>query len=88
MKIRVKVIPQAKSENVQQVKDREGNLALKIKTFSPAQDGHANDSIIKLIAKHFNIKAADVTIVSGENTRNKIVEVQLPIQEPANQPAV
>ncbi len=81
MKIRVKVIPQARSEQVYEVQDREGNLALKIKTLSPAQDGRANDAIIALIAGHFKIKPSAVSIISGENTRNKIVEVELPVKE-------
>lgn len=37
--------------------------------------GEANIAIIKKIAKHFGIAKSNVRIVSGEKSRDKIVEI-------------
>ncbi len=37
--------------------------------------GEANAEIIKKIAKHFGISKSNVTIVAGEKSRNKVVQV-------------
>lgn len=39
------------------------------------QKGEANAEIIKKIAKHFQVSRSDVKLVSGEKSRNKIVQI-------------
>lgn len=40
-----------------------------------AVDGQANEGVIELIAKHFNVKSSAVSIVSGFTSRRKIIEI-------------
>ncbi len=67
--INVKVIPQAKKENV----FAEGDC-LKVHVKSPAVEGRANEAMLKLLADFFKVKKSKVRIVRGERAREKVVE--------------
>lgn len=76
MKLKIKVIPGAKKEVIIEEKDESGNLLLKIKTQKPPQDGKANESIISMLADHFKVKKNAIRIISGETSRNKVIEIE------------
>ena len=48
---------------------------VKIKIAAPAMDGKANAEWIKYLAKTLGISKSGVRILSGESSRDKIVEV-------------
>ena len=48
---------------------------IEIGIMSKPVKGEANSEIIKKIAKHFDIPKSSVKIVSGQKSRNKIVEI-------------
>ncbi|MGI0101554.1 MAG: DUF167 domain-containing protein [Nitrosotalea sp.] len=48
---------------------------IEIGVMSKSQRGKANSEIIKKIAKHFGVSRSNVRLVSGEKSRNKIIEV-------------
>ncbi|MGI0087777.1 MAG: DUF167 domain-containing protein [Nitrosotalea sp.] len=48
---------------------------IEIGVTSKPQRGKANSEIIKKIAKHFGVSRSNVRLVSGEKSRNKIIEV-------------
>lgn len=69
-KINVRVLPRSsRSEVVGQMAD--GTLKVKL-TVAPV-DGKANETLITLLAEHFDIKKSQVSIASGERSRNKVV---------------
>ena len=70
MKIRVKVIPNAKVERV--IKEGDGFL---VRVKEPAKEGKANRAVIKLLAEHFGVSQRQVIISSGFGSRNKVIEV-------------
>ena len=74
MKIKIKVIPQASKDEV--LGDIATDEQIKIKTTKPAQDGEANEAVIKILAKHLQVKKSAITILSGHSARLKIVEVE------------
>ena len=49
--------------------------ALKIKVAAPAIDGKANEELVRFIAKKLGLPRCGVRIVSGQTSRDKIVEV-------------
>ncbi len=49
--------------------------ALKVKLTSPPVEGRANKELIEVLAKEFGINKRDVEIISGKNSRNKIVRL-------------
>jgi uncharacterized protein (TIGR00251 family) len=70
VKIRVKVAPGSKTEEVV----KEGNLfAVRVK--EPAKEGKANRAVIKVLAQHFKVTQNSVRISSGLRGKNKIVEI-------------
>lgn len=70
MKFSVKVKTGARDDEV--VKNGNGLL---IKTKELPVEGRANKAIIKLISVHFGVPQSSVRIVSGLNSKNKIIEV-------------
>jgi len=49
--------------------------ALKVKLTSPPVEGKANMELIEVLAREFGIKKKDVQIVSGHNSKNKVVKL-------------
>ncbi|HEC87117.1 MAG TPA: DUF167 domain-containing protein, partial [Thermoplasmatales archaeon] len=43
----------------------------------PAKDGKANRALIETLADFFNVKKRDIKIVSGEKSREKIVQIEI-----------
>ena len=72
MKIQVKVIAKAKENKVIEVSDNK----FKVKTTKPAVNNQANEAVIKLIAKYFQVKKSQVSIIQGQFFQNKIVEIE------------
>jgi len=67
----VRVQPRAKRNTV--VGELEG--ALKIALTAPPVDGRANEACIEFLAGLFDIPRSSVTIISGHNSRNKVLRV-------------
>ncbi|HEX76635.1 MAG TPA: DUF167 domain-containing protein [Dehalococcoidia bacterium] len=70
MKIRVKVTPNSKVEEL----IREGDDFL-VRVKEPPTDGKANKAVIRLLAEHFRISQDSVRILSGFRSRNKVIQV-------------
>lgn len=49
--------------------------ALVIAVTAPAIEGKANEAVRKALAKAFGVRKQDVTIVTGERGRDKVVDV-------------
>jgi len=74
MRIKVKVIPKASKAQVIVISAEE----LKVKVKSPPDKGKANRELIELLADHYGVAKACVSIIRGETSRNKIVEIISP----------
>jgi uncharacterized protein (TIGR00251 family) len=70
MKIKVKVKPNSKTEEL----SREGDSFV-VKVKEPPKEGKANRAVIKLLAEHFGVPQSQVRILSGFRSRNKVIEV-------------
>lgn len=70
MKIRVKVKPNSRTEEVIQEGD---DLTVRVK--EPPKEGKANEAVIKLLAEHFGVPKSQVRILSGFKSKNKVVEI-------------
>ncbi len=77
MKISVKVIPNAKqNEVVDDAFDLLGARILKVKVNQPPEDGKANKAVVELLAEYFKVRKNAVSIIAGETSRNKIIEIK------------
>lgn len=71
MRIAVKVIPGASKDQI--IKIDESNF--KIKTTKPPEDGKANEAVIEILAKHFDVKKNQIEIISGKTSQKKIIQI-------------
>ncbi len=70
MRISVKVQPRASREEIQEISD-----GLKVYLKESATDGKANEALRRVLGKHFNVAKSFVTIIRGEQSRNKVIEI-------------
>lgn len=70
--ISVKVKPNSKKQAIQEETD--GSLTVYLK--SPPVDGKANQELIEILAKKFDLRKSQVTIKVGLSSRNKVIELE------------
>jgi len=71
MKIFVKVKPEAKEEKVEKIND----INFRVSVMQPSEKGRADLSVIRVLADYFGISQSKIQIISGSNSRFKIVEI-------------
>ncbi len=71
MRIRVAVVPNAKTPEILKV----GEGEYRVRVNARATEGRANERLIELLAGHFGIPKSRVRIIRGVRGRNKVVEV-------------
>lgn len=71
MQIKIRVIPKAKQNKIVKEKDR-----YKIWVTTAPVDNKANKAVIKILADFLEIKKAQVEIISGFKSRDKVVEIK------------
>jgi len=77
MKLHLHVIPWAKVPSFEIADiDLYGNQRHKLKITAKPIDGAANKAVIEFLSSHYNIKKSEITIVSGQTSRNKVVEIK------------
>ena len=69
--IRVRVKPNARMCAVEQL--AEGTYVARVK--APPVDGKANEALVTLLAEHFAVRKAQVSIKSGASGRMKLVQI-------------
>lgn len=70
-KIRVKVKPNSKTQEIQ---IGEGGV-LTVRLKSPPIDGKANAELVSLLANYFGVSKSQITIKSGINSPNKLITI-------------
>lgn len=70
MQIKTRVITNAKKNEV--VKEES---QIKVYLTAPPIDGRANKALIEILAEYFKVKKNQITIIRGEKSRDKIIEV-------------
>lgn len=71
MRVRVRVTPRAKRRSVEAAQDG----TLRVRVTEPAEGGRANAAAIELLAEHFKVPRHAVSILRGEKSRQKLVEI-------------
>ena len=70
--LQIKVKPNARESLLELQAD--GTWLARVK--APPVDGKANAAVIELIAEHFGVRKAQVTIKSGASGRLKLVQIE------------
>ncbi len=71
MYLTIKVTPKAKLNKIIQL----DNHTYQIYTTAPPDKGKANQAVIKLLAKYFNLPKSNITIIKGQTSRQKIIQI-------------
>lgn len=71
MRIYVRVTPRASKKEV--VKISEGEY--RVKLTAPPVDGKANDMLVEILSKHFNVAKSRISIVGGKTSKTKIIDI-------------
>ena len=67
--VEIRVRPNAKNNRVGGVVGDPPRLVVAVQ--APAVDGKANEAVLKVVAKAFDVRARDISIVHGELARDK-----------------
>ena len=70
MRLQVKVFPKSSRE---ELVEKDGVIKAYVK--AAPDKGKANKAVVALVAKKYRVKKTDVSIVTGQTSRNKVVEV-------------
>jgi uncharacterized protein (TIGR00251 family) len=70
-RLEVRVKPNAKAAGLEEQAD--GTWVARVK--APPVDGRANEALIALVADHFGVRKAEVTIRTGASGRLKQLEI-------------
>ena len=70
-RLKLRIVPNAKRDEV----TGEHGDAVKIKIAAPALDGKANEAVLELLAEKLGIHRRDITLIAGEKSRDKLVEI-------------
>ena len=76
--LRIHAQPQAKRTEVA----GEHGDSLKVRVAAPALDDRANEALIAFVAERFGVPRRSVTLVAGEKSREKRLEVRAPGVDP------
>lgn len=71
MQKRVKVKPNSKQQSIKEETD--GSFTIHLK--SPPVDGKANEELIKILAKKFDLPKSKIRIKSGLSSQQKLIEI-------------
>lgn len=72
MKIKLKVKPNSREQKVEVLPD--GSFKVQVKSI--ADKGKANEEIVKILAKYFDVSRANIRIILGHDSPNKLVEIK------------
>lgn len=73
--LRIKVTPRAKTERIKKETAADGSIIYKVYVTAVAEDGKANEAVIKLLAEAFKIPKSSVVITREFTSRDKIVQI-------------
>ena len=65
------MVPSARKNGVVEEGDH-----LKVYVRAPPVKGKANEAVIEVLAEFFGVKKSDIRIISGERSREKVVEIR------------
>jgi uncharacterized protein (TIGR00251 family) len=72
MKIRIKAKPNSKIEGIKKI----GEDYFEVRVSVPPEKGKANERIIELLSKYFDVPKTRISILRGGAGKDKLIEIQ------------
>lgn len=83
LRLQCYVQPNASRDELVGIYDPGPRQRLKIRIKAPALEGKANRHLLKFVARLFAVSKNQVTIIQGENSRAKTLQINRPQQLPS-----
>jgi uncharacterized protein (TIGR00251 family) len=71
MKISIRVKTNANENKVIKISESD----FRIQTTESPVDGKANQAVIKLLAKYFNVSKSQISIIHGKSAKTKLIQI-------------
>lgn len=75
--LRLRVTPKASSNRIKFEEQEDGSIMVKVYVTCVPEDGKANDGVIKLLSKEFNLPKSAFILKKDHKNRDKIIIIQL-----------
>src|SRR5205807_1230278 len=76
VRVRIRLTPRASANRLAGlVAEADGGVALKIMVTAAAEQGKANEALIKLLAGTWHLAKSDISIIAGAGDRRKTLHV-------------
>ena len=76
MRVAVRLTPRSRADRIEGIAYlADGAAVLKVCVSAPPVDGRANDALVELLAKQWDLPRRDLAIVGGLKSRSKIVRI-------------
>lgn len=73
--LHIRAVPKAKRQMVKCEIGETGKPLYKVYVTAAPEDGKANKAVIALLAKELGVPKSALTILKGETSRNKLIEI-------------
>ena len=74
--INIRLTPKASSNRIGEIKKLPtGEEQLTVYVTAVAEDGKANEAMLKILAKHLNQTLSSLLIIKGLKNRNKVIKI-------------
>jgi uncharacterized protein (TIGR00251 family) len=76
LRVAIRLSPRAKADRVVAIAEgAKGGRVLKASVTAPAEGGKANEALLRLLARAWDLSRRDLSIVAGATSRNKSVRM-------------
>jgi uncharacterized protein (TIGR00251 family) len=82
VRVALRVTPKAAQDRIQGLAaDASGQVRLKVAVRAVPEDGKANESVVRLLAKAWQVPRSAVALVAGQHDRSKLLQIDGEPQE-------
>jgi uncharacterized protein (TIGR00251 family) len=76
VRLQIRLTPRARANRIDGIaRSADGIRVLKVSVSAPPAEGRANDALIALLAREWELPRRDLTLVAGGKSRNKLVHI-------------
>ena len=75
LRVAVRLLPRSKDDCLLAVADMQGGRVVKAAVTAPAEAGRANEALVRLLARAWDLPRRDLAIIRGATNRNKVVHI-------------
>jgi uncharacterized protein (TIGR00251 family) len=76
VRLQIRLTPRARANRIDGIiRSADGTPVLKVSVTAPPAENRANDALIALLAREWELSRRDLTLVAGGKSRNKLVHI-------------